>query len=125
MSNPPDVLESMLTCSVLFERYTESGPHVPVLLHCAHTMCLFCIEQIAKHSSEPSNVTSIICPECRHETQVPSDKPITSSLRLNFKLLELIQHQQAVKQELRKDEKKPVGPIDRTDGMVLWGVFCV
>ncbi len=95
------LLENLLSCPVSFDRYDDSGVHVPYQLQCGHTICLFCIKQLA-HQQE--HITSISCPECRHETKTISDLSITSALRPNYTILGLISQQQLVEREQKEHD---------------------
>ena len=54
-------LEKHLECAVCLEQFKN-----PKVLVCLHTYCKECLEEMQKKSGK----TSIVCPECRVETEV-------------------------------------------------------
>ncbi len=54
-------------CTVCFEPYTSEGEKQPKLLHCTHTLCLQCVEQLVMG-------TTLMCPECRKDHRIPQGK---------------------------------------------------
>ena len=53
-------------CPICFDTYQNEGPHRPKLLICSHTVCLSCLEQLARDGNSPVN-----CPECRAVCPLP------------------------------------------------------
>ena len=61
-------LEEDLECSVCFLSYTlPRTPIEPKVLPCQHTFCKECVSRFISSSSS----TTIKCPECRDEHDVP------------------------------------------------------
>ena len=54
-------LEELLTCSVCFEKYTETGSHTPKIFPCSHTCCAECVEKVLANPSRKA------CPVCTHD----------------------------------------------------------
>merc|ERR1711962_1558951 len=50
-----------LICAICTDIYQE-----PKLLHCVHTFCGKCIEQLTQHQN---NHQMVVCPICRHVTE--------------------------------------------------------
>ena len=63
-------------------RYDE-GEHIPLLLHCGHGFCKYCLSKMFLASIN----TSLACPRCRHPTVVGNS---VLALRKNFPVLSLL-----------------------------------
>lgn len=57
----------MFDCGICYERYTESGDHVPLVMSCGHTLCKECI----------SCLKSNLCPTCKHPIFTSSEETLT------------------------------------------------
>ena len=57
--------EDLLVCRVCLEEYEGSGPHIPRILPCSHTVCEWCVIQLLGGGG------TLKCPECRARHAAP------------------------------------------------------
>ncbi len=65
-------------CSVCFGKFDETGPHIPRILPCSHTLCEACIE------NSKATRYSVKCPECRdisYKSSYPQNRYIVTHLK--------------------------------------------
>ena len=65
-----DTLEDLLKCGVCLEEYQNSGPQIPRILPCSHTVCEWCVIQLLAAGG------SLKCPECKAQ-QAAQDRERT------------------------------------------------
>ena len=53
-----DNMADMLSCQVCFEDFEETGPRIPRIFPCSHTVCESCLKDLITNDT-------IVCPECR------------------------------------------------------------
>jgi len=61
-----NLLDSIGTCTICYERFEESGIREPRSLPCGHTFCRRCLEGVLRHDKSP------VCPSCRAPLQLRS-----------------------------------------------------
>ena len=87
--------EDLLTCGVCLEEYQNSGPHIPRLLPCTHTVCEWCLIQLLGRGE------TLKCPECKERHAAPNRE---RSFPQNRYLLTLIKLRDAESSESEEDE---------------------
>ena len=59
--------DEMTNCSICFEEYQDTGPYVPRMLPCLHSICEKCVLYLLGGNKR------IVCPECRVEHTAPNN----------------------------------------------------
>ncbi|XP_075056663.1 tripartite motif-containing protein 59 [Mixophyes fleayi] len=81
-----DQLEDELTCSICFTMYDD-----PRILHCSHTFCRNCLENVIKSSDSylwRRSIGQLKCPSCRGITELPTG---VQALPVNFALKAIVE----------------------------------
>ncbi|CAB3404825.1 unnamed protein product [Caenorhabditis bovis] len=68
--NVDDFSETFLTCSTCLHTY-DQDTRKPKLLPCSHSVCLFCLTQLASLSDPSTDPLTIKCPLCRDVCILP------------------------------------------------------
>ena len=102
-------LEEDLICPLCYEQFLP--PRTPKELSCPHVYCQVCLVKMVE-GGRPT----IICPECRIETQVPRDG--IPALKTNLRLRSLAEKHhhgktEVLKREALMREKKQASAIDK------------
>ncbi|CAD6192477.1 unnamed protein product [Caenorhabditis auriculariae] len=94
--NLDDFSETFLTCSTCLYTY-DQDTRKPKLLPCSHSVCLFCLQQLASLAVVPDAQSSLRCPLCRDVCMLPPGG--VNSLPAAFLINQLLD----VMQKQRKD----------------------
>ena len=87
--------QDLLVCGVCLEEYQDSGPHIPRLLPCTHTVCEWCLIQLLGGGG------TLKCPECKAQHAAPRRE---RTFPQNKYLLTLIKLRDAESSESDEDE---------------------
>ncbi|CAJ0609818.1 unnamed protein product [Cylicocyclus nassatus] len=114
-------LKDLTECPVCLERFVQ-----PVQLSCGHSFCNSCVERITRSGK-------VICPQCRHETSVPSE-----GLAISYRLKDLVALVSRVEEvgssstdaqtQMDFDEintDTPQNGAQESDGMMMWRLATV
>ncbi|KAK5872762.1 hypothetical protein PBY51_013433 [Eleginops maclovinus] len=75
-----------LECVVCFNEYARRG-RVPRVLHCGHTFCMPCLEQLYQLQGYLRGVS---CPLCRRITCTMASLPLPGALSVNMEIWDQI-----------------------------------
>lgn len=69
-----DMDNDLFDCDICCEQFDESGPHVPLVLPCGHTLCGQCVGRLL----------TPVCPTCKHPLQHPTSTSTSTSTSMVF-----------------------------------------
>ncbi|XP_060925590.1 E3 ubiquitin-protein ligase rnf152-like [Limanda limanda] len=84
-------------CVVCCHQFSRSN-RIPRVLHCHHTFCIQCLEQMCRHAI---TMQTIPCPLCRWITCTPPDLTLSDALYIDTEIWSQIsEHEQEENEDL-------------------------